>query len=271
MTEDPKSTTEEAFLKKAGPKISLISVSTVSIIIAAIAGIATLVYWRAPLDRDFSQGEIFKTTYQFLLLTVIGGLVSLIYTQLTKAMEEIRLSKEKAREQNRLLEEKAQEQRSTKRDLQIGFYTKFIGAYNSAKRARRILRATARESAQGMILVRINPYGKELQTLIDIQLQFETLIDEVEARPDLFFSIGNANNLKSNLSSIEEYLNDIVDEYENLYQIQTGNSSSLPITKLPKLAEFIGKYRNAVDFQNRFKKPAREITGELLKLISDIS
>jgi hypothetical protein len=135
---------------------------------------------------------------------------------------------------------------------------------------KRLLRATARYFSphQGNDAIMVEPYHKQMQILLDIQLQFETLKDEVEINPA--FSSENADletlkePLKRNLGCIEEYLNEIVDEYEKFYKVHQSSDPTLSLSKLPKLGEFIGKPTSESDIRKKFIEPVHRIMEALL-------
>ncbi len=260
MSKPPKSSSGNANPERG----NLSATIRVTIVLAAI-GVVAFIISTFTLTPSFFP-DVFKLTYQFLLLIVFGGAVSWLFTEYSKKQEE----KQKAKE-------KQQEKRAEEKVLVRKLYSDLIQAYNSAKRVRRLLRATARclspnQNDDDAIMITIEPYHKQMQALIDIQLQFETFKDEVEINPAL--SSENADlktlqeTLKRNLGSIEEYLNDIVDEYEKVYKLHRNTTPTLPISKLPKLGEFIEKYSSGSDLATKFIRPAYQVMKVLLNLLT---
>lgn len=201
----------------------------VTMVLAAI-GVVAFTVWITILMRWLGP-DVYKLTYQFLLLTVFGGAVSWLFTLHSKL-----------REDNQKAKEKALTRRTEEKLLLRKLYSNIIQAYNAAKRARRLLRATARcfssdGNSLNVTMIILEPYEKQMQEIIDIQLQFETFIDEVESNPTLFSGGAGPTVLKGHLKSIEGYLNDIIDEYENLYNVR-ADALTLSISKLPRLEEF---------------------------------
>ncbi len=231
--------------------------------------------------EEYQPGKALWDWMQLLIIPVvlaIGGFwLNRIQNDREKEATKRQQQAERDAEIRQKDKEKQQEKRAEQKALLRKLYLNIIQAYNAAKRVRRLLRATARSISpdDGAMMIMIAPYSEQMQALIDIQLQFETFIDEVESNPTLFS--GNAgldrvwarDKLKSDLGSIENYLNSLVGEYEDLYKTVPPNATpTLPIAKLPKLGEFIGKYSSANDFRTKLKAPAHQVMEALLNLLT---
>ena len=225
-----------------------------------IVGVIAFIVGRSALEAWLGV-EVFKLSYQFLLIIVIGGAISLLYSQFAKRQAEANKIKEEARAI-----------KSERKALQRKFRTEFLQSYNAAKGIRRLLRAKARAITEvngaKVEMIVVSPYDKQAQQLVHVQLQFETLKEEVESRKDLFSGVPELQDLYAKLGTIESYLNEIVGEYEDKFNL-FHKGDLQPISLFPKLAEFIGPFETANDFKTRFKQPAKEIVGGLLKLLTD--
>jgi hypothetical protein len=221
------------------------------VIALAIVGVIGFILAHKDLDARLGT-EVFKLTYEFLLIVVIGGAISLLYSQFTKS----------------------QEKRDKEKALQAKFRVGFLQSYNAAKSVRRLLRATARtlSEVKGTTteVVKLAPYDRLMQKLVHVQLQFETLREEAAAEKKLFEGVPELKDLDANLGTIESYLNDIVGEYEHSYKL-FHKGDLQPISDFEKLAEFIGPYKNAVEFKARCKKPANYILEGILQLMMKAS
>jgi hypothetical protein len=220
-------------------------------IVLAIVGVLGFILAHSVLEAWLGI-EVFKLTYEFLLIIVIGGAISLLYSHFTKVREQER--------------EKRDEEKTLQRKFRVGF----LQAYNGAKSVRRLLRATARTlaDAKGTTTegIKLAPYDRLMQKLVQVQLQFETLREEAETEKNLFAGVPLLQNLDQTLELIESYLNDIVGEYEDSYKL-FHKGDLQPISEFPKLAEFIGPYDSAINFKARFKKPAKDILEGILQLL----
>ena len=234
----------------------------ISLIIAlAIVGVIGFIYAHGALEASLGT-EVFKLTYEFLLIIVVGGAISLLYSQFTKRQEK----EDKTREQDRA-------KRAEEKALQGKFRVGFLQSYNAAKSVRRLLRATARTltdvKGTPTEVIKLSPYDRQMQKLVKVQLQFETLKEEAESEKELFSGVLELQNLDETLGTIESYLRDIVTEYEESYKLfHEGDPQA--ISQFPKLAEFIGPYEHATDFKTNFRQPAKRIVAGILKLLMDV-
>lgn len=218
----------------------------------ALVGVVLFISYHKSI-QEMMGVEIFKLSYQFLLLVVIGGTISWLFSQYTREQEE----------------------KEARRELQRSFQANLIEAYNSTKRIRRLLRAEARHiyNTNNEIGVKHKPYCRLMRDLIDVQLKFEFLKKEVEIT-DLFIGISELRGLNSQLSSAEKYLHDIIEEYEESYNSFSGNDIC-PLKKLPRVAEFIyspiqhNQLKISDDFRDEFKVPSDEAMIQLLKILID--
>jgi len=198
------------------------------------------------------EEKVFDSTYQFFLITIVGGGVSLVY----EAYRQERESRERQKEIQRNL-------RST-----------LISSYNSAKQIRRLLRAKAvcinLDTKNEIILGK--EYSKQLDKLIEAQLFFELAVHVIKSEPELFeasSSSDTALDLAAKLESVEDYLNEIITEYEKSYKTFTGNPAIKDFLELPKLREFIGPFSEAKELKERVINPfykALKIISEVIKI-----
>lgn len=192
--------------------------------------------------------ETFKILLQFLLLVVIGGAFSLLFSQY--ALE--------------------REKRETKKEEYRELLAELIKEYNSAKRIRRLLRAEARFVPNNEeVNIKAEPYHKQMKALINVQLGFEYLKRFVENT-----DYDELKALGPSLKSIESYLNKIINEYELSYELFSKDESR-PIDDLPVLKEFIEKHKDSKpvivgDFKKEFKEPGGQAMKDLLKILKEI-
>lgn len=242
--EDRKRDTAQAHgrvrrLLRASP-MSWLSRLIVLLIVLVVAGALTGVYFfitRANAIRLFLGGDrIFEITYQFLLVTIIGGAVALLYKQV-----------ERRREERRVLRE---------------MHAELLSAFNKAKGVRRRLRAGLGtiDSIDPGMMIAAEDYKEQMELLSDAQLTFETYRKRAEGRSLWFWG---GKRLAKPLGKVEEYLNSIVKEYERELSKFMGNPPAQRIANLTKLTEFIGPHKDAKAFRCCFQYPNREVLDEL--------
>jgi len=238
------------------------------ITLSAVIGVYLFIRYTNILKLHLDY-EIFKLCFQFLLIIVLGGAVTLVFTNYTKLREE------KIRKK-----EKESERRFDCKKSQHKFHNDFVQSYNSIKLIRRMIRARARilfidEQNNKTVLLDTKTYDNQLQELTKLQLQFEFYIDEAESNPSLFPDKGVNSRLQTEIKLMRDYLNELVTEYEDCYKLFKNRHyvtkvETIPLIELPILSEFIVTYKNAVDFKGKFRKPANEVQKILLKLLSEV-
>lgn len=215
--------------------------SLIWLIILFAASLVTTFILKPDATKQFlgDNEELFKITYQFLLITVIGGGVALVFKQL----------------------DNLREMRQSLREMHL----ELLQAFNQAKTVRRKLRAKL-----GTLKI-INPdtqisadfYDNQMDLLSDSQLIFEIHAKRAENR-SLWFR--GDPKLSEPLCKIEKYLNGIVKEYEEKREGFSGSPPQRRIGDLPKLTEFIGPYIEATQFKQNLKYPMRDALEALGKV-----
>jgi hypothetical protein len=204
---------------------------TVLLVLALVVTIAFL-FWPDQVRARIVNDDVFKLTYQFFLIGVIGGAISLFYESV----------------------QRQRDVREAERGLQRKLLEEVIQAYNKVKRVRRLLRAKARDKP--------TLYDEQMLVLLDTQLDFEAFELQAQSNPQLF----PANSrVEADLDSIEKYLNKIVDEYTSCPSLAGGPSPAL--AQLPRLQEFIAKRKDGTDFDTCLKKAFHRVVATLQKLI----
>jgi hypothetical protein len=216
-------------------------------VLLALSFVGTIAFllWPNRVRAVIDDNDVFKLTYEFLLIGVIGGALSLFYQNV----------------------QHQREVREAERGLQRKLLREVIQAYNDAKKVRRLLRAKARdERAMKDTVIRAQPYDEQMQVLLDIQLDFEAFKHQAaQSNPGLFPA---DSGVHAGLDSIEKYLNEIVGEYETHFSLFTGGPPpTLPLAQLRKLQDFIAKRKDGSDFDKRFKGPFHSVVAALQKLI----
>lgn len=173
--------------------------------ILAIGSIAALIGWSASMKRVFGE-EAYELFLQFSLITVVGGLISAVFSELKRESES----------------------REARRQSIRSFHATAVSAYNRAKKLRRLMTPLALHVVNGKTRVRRSEYWKLMAEMEDVQLEFESMKRQVDVSGDLFG--GAAKEIKAALKSIEKYLRKAVKEFEEEQFSDDG--------KEPKLSDF---------------------------------
>jgi hypothetical protein len=120
-----------------------------------------------------------------------------------------------------------------------------IRTFTDTKKSRRLLRAKAVISLQNDdrddFEVARDVYDEQMQIINEIQLELETIKQEVQTAIDTSSSaFTDPHKLRRNINSIESYLRKVVTEYEEKLKKFQGNPPSLPLSGLEVLKDFIG-------------------------------
>jgi len=198
--------------------------------------------WQRPfLEKTFGP-EINKMNYQFLVIGILGGLVSTLYRMWSKAEEKLiaeRSERDRARHQH---------------------YSDFNRGVNRLLK----LKFTAdAKVVQDNKTVLHKEYHLIMSRLTDLMLRFRTFQTSIESRHEDLYADPQRSKLFENLNIVVEYLNNIVNEYD-LKSGNTGAWSGDPLTcqldSLPCLREF---YRTGSEFESKLAGPLNKCLAEL--------
>jgi hypothetical protein len=123
-----------------------------------------------------------------------------------------------------------------------------IREYSAAKKVRRLLRANCIQGPAGdkdnpWTDVPVATYDTHMGTINDVQLALEV----VKRRLKFFCAVfKNPKDLILNAEAMENYLGDIISEYERQWN-PALKRGSIPLSELPRLRRFIGR-KEASDF-----------------------
>jgi hypothetical protein len=141
----------------------------ITLALALIGVLAFLVYGRR--FHNALAPEVFNLSYQFLLIVVIGGAISLLYKEFSSERD------------------RTQERRTLVRQM----HSELLSSFNAAKRVRRTLRARVGCSFDRgpiqQLKVTAADYQEQMDLLMDAQLTFEVYAKRAKDR-ELFFARG---------------------------------------------------------------------------------
>jgi hypothetical protein len=216
---------------------------TIVIILTALAIIAVVVLtrWAGPLKSALGD-EPYKIFLQFSLVTVGGGLVSTVLSELRREMES----------------------REARRQALRSFHATTVCAYNRAKKLRRLMNPLVLHEVNGMQYVRKHEYVALMRELEEVQLEFEGMRRQVSVARDLF---ATAPEVEAFFDDLEKFLREVLKEFERTSFQETETESSL--SSFPRLQTLIDD-RNDGDrkdgFVSKFSGGYDRVEATLLKL-----
>jgi hypothetical protein len=201
---------------------------------AAIGGIVFLLVF--DLAKKDSVGyEIVKVLAQFLLVGVLGVLISLLVQNYNRQRDKEGLVN----------------------DLRKTVLTDLITAYSDTKRARRIIMGN--RLADERLLYKI--YDEQIRNIIATQLAFELITHQITTHQAYFGK--NVKLIISNVTRMEKYLGDIINEYKDVLKGQSQIPETLSLSSLPELSSSMGKEKEADNFKKEFVEPYRATVDEI--------
>ena len=240
------------------------------VFIAALSLIGLIIAWSGHPASDTLRYEFAKTCMQVLAVAFFGGLAAIATSnfQHTRTQEADYLRQQAANERDnarteaeasdRRLEQrrrdvdKARVERRRQDDQLRSVMQETLTAYNRVKRIRRLLEAETNDEAAGHLTLAV--YDKHMDGLIDEQLAFERLkrltpfIDderlsvpparEAGATSEALMSSQTLTNF---YADIEDYLNDVIDEYRKKRYTVAAADSGVPMAEFGALSAFIHK------------------------------
>lgn len=219
-----------------------------SVAAAVLAALICLTVWHSKLQTTLGT-EVFKLIYQFLLITVVGGLIAgligAFYSKLSKEHE------------NRVADLKTLKQRREQ------LYDDYVGAISEILRLRFLIGARAIKA--GTVVQR--PYDKLMGEFVDVMLKLDSIIDEVQASPESPGSLYGPeckDLVEKHLQPILSYVNDIVNEYDGSPELFDPATHTCPLNKLPALNEFLGQ---GSKIKTQFVKPQEILRSALQRVL----
>lgn len=198
---------------------TVLVITALAVIYLALSGKVTDIY-----------SETYKTAIQLLVVAVTGHVVTFLVTKLNHEREEIRAKDEFRR---KIIE-------------------KLNSAYIEIKRHRRLTRAKNTPVSGGYpISIQVESYNSLMEEVNDIQLQIEILAKEIEAFQGIFKAY---REVQDYVDKMEDYLNKMINEYEHVAPVATGNPAIYSLDVLPEVSDLLGEYKGS-KFRTRFVKP----------------
>ena len=219
--------------------------------------ICLIVFFRGGVDHDTFKLELGKALVQFVVVAVIGTLVTGMMFEYQRQRQNWDKEDERERKNRDKEDERERKNRNRREEFLRSILTRAAQAYSNVKKARRLLRARAivRGEAGGKSAVRKH-YDFYLRMIIDAQLELENLAGDIQTSEGMFF---NLTALLAPLSEMESYLGKLITEYEKKAFETLHGPKLLCLTDLPQLEGFTATSTEVGDFKKQFSGPYRAI------------
>jgi hypothetical protein len=219
--------------------------STLVVVLAvacALTVVVGLIKWKDSLSTLLGV-EAYKQLFQFLLITVLGGVVT---TTLAEA-------------------KRAEERRTTHRTHVLSFYANVLLQYNKSKKLRRLLRLliSRRASLESNEVQR--HYNELMLQLEDVQLEFESFRRQATVQG---ISLSRDARIIDHFNGIQIYLRQVVREYEEDRWLSPTSDCAL---EHPQLDDFVAEFGPVENYLSRVAIPFEEIEAALLLEIEQFS
>lgn len=213
------------------------------VLAATVLGTIILV-WRGDDLANSLQDDVFKLLVQLILISGIGGILSLSLAEFTRARE----------------------RRQQLRDQQRKAFSDIVESYHEVKRLRRLLRAKAvrMEPNGAKDIVDRDEYDKLLQRLNELQLRCEFYVRYAVGNQDIYGAAGP--EIVVNLGLAEKFLGKLISEWEDKLVTFSGEPPVQYLAELPKLTQFIAEANEG--FGPSVADPMAKAFGALAKEIA---
>ena len=206
--------------------------------IAAVGGIIFLVVSKRAV-KDSLEFEIAKVLAQFLLVGVLGVLISLLVQNYNRQRDKEVLVN----------------------DLRKTVLNDLIKAYSDTKRARRILMSN--RLADGILTYQI--YDEQIRNVITTQLAIELIAHQIKTHEAYFGK--QVKSIIDNVTRMEKYLGGIIGEYKDVLKEEAQIPTILSVASLPNLNSSMGKEKEENNFGKEFVEPYRSAVAEIRKQV----
>lgn len=202
------------------------------ITVCAVAAVVTFIRTPEVVRARLVDPEVFKLTYQFLLIVVLGSAVTVSFQAVAVARD-------------------AREKRRT---MQREIHDALVQAYNDAKQARRLLRASVSSGEPHSVnnsRVVFRQYDKQLEAVSRAQLGIELVIRRIRFNHTSF---KRSDEIVGHLKTVEKYLNRVIDEWEEVRRNSDTDPPQVVVSELPALDDFLRHYDESAVFGREFKE-----------------
>lgn len=211
----------------------LLTIALASLLLGSVA--LLLIFFREA-EQGTLEFEVAKSLLQLGVVAVVGAVVSVLvfeYQRERQAIDKTTDLERQAAEKQRDIMRKALEYRES---LLVSLLSRTMDAYGRAKKSRRLLRGRAIVNRGEISVVLAAQYDQCFELINSAQLDLENLARDVETSAKAF---SDPTALVKHLRAMEGYLGTLIGEYEQHRRFFTGEESSLPLSRLSLLEDFI--------------------------------
>lgn len=210
--------------------------------LALVAGISMIVIaivlptiWSTPAPQP-SKLELVKVSLQVLLVVVFGTVASVLLAEFNRKRGQLLESEAEKRKDLETENERRKRQMENLSQYRRDLMKRLAVNYSGCKKCKRLFRARAVSSAGTERLVRASEYDKLMQEVNDVQLDLEEIGRELE-RADI--ALPEGETVRGCVRKMEQYLSQLVGEYEQRMPAFHGDPSSWRLSEMPILWDLI--------------------------------
>ncbi|WP_078312594.1 MULTISPECIES: hypothetical protein [unclassified Mycobacterium] len=221
------------------------------ITLAAILGIAWIWHFGSPKDMDT---EIAKSLLSVLTASVVTQAVAIVIYQYNESR--------KAQIEQDNESRKAEIEKDALRTLILDRINEaFVKVKGLRRRARAHSVVVSDESVQAVFVITQTLYQDIMEELNNVQLQLELAHKDIETNANI---LHDDPGIFKGVRTMEEYLNNVVDEWENPPAKFQGDPPKVGAAALPKFYDLIGPYTDS-QFRSLFVKAYYKTIEEIRK------
>jgi hypothetical protein len=198
------------------------------------------------VEKDSIEMEFAKALLQVGIISVAATLLSLMVFNHQRGADADQRARERREEERMRIAELRRSELRHHEDFLKGTLSRITTSYNGTKRARRKMRAMGLSHSSGHTWADVANYDACMAEVNDAQLELETIKGDVKTSEG---SYSSASSLTPKLKSMEQYLGELIEEYETVRS--RTDDIGIPLSKLPRFADFVGPSKGS-NFESRY-------------------
>lgn len=246
-----------------------------------------LLRYNATLEKDSFTREVAIILLQIVAVGVVGAVFSLLLAQYTAELAGLQAKEQQAEQQRREAEKNERIQAERKRDaqrivlenknvLKKNIIKRLGQIYHEVKGARRMLRAKVlslpyNDKNVAIANIYLKPYAQYMEVINDLQLDLESITEEVKPGITHVSLFSNSEKLYIGLKSMEDYLRGVFKEYETCRD-KFNDKAYAPYIEFPQLMDLLSSAGEEsrtgfrLEFINQYKTVMADMLRDLVSL-----